>query len=493
MSIGVTPEVGTSTWQIDPVHSTAQFKVKHMMISNVKGEFTSVTGALELNETDITKSKLEASIDATTINTRTPQRDAHLKSADFLETEKFPVLTFKSTSVSKETNGDLAVKLTSPCSDDSARIRTMRGDLSLKSFVRFALWIALTSAAFGQQKVDPQRSQGPPQRPAQNTFVRSYPGSDKPGSKVVRTRTESGDREVIAEIVEVPGPDGRFATATKTTTETVGIGSNSVKITREVFGNGAYGRLTLIETSVAHQENFPDGTTQTTTDTWVPDLSGRLNLSSRRIEQTKSLGPDVQQTLTTLYVPTINEPLRETERVLKRKRRVRPDLVQTDSQRNVRDVNGQWQTTETRTQEVRTAGRNEVVEEETVRNLDHNGKLTVSKKTITHRSTNNGLDHVVTEVYSPYTPGLATEPGNRLALNQRIRVTTSNAGSQTISEKEAPDPSVLNGPIRLVARTVETVRQIGPDAWETQRQTFTLDGSGRLVLTTADEEETKGK
>jgi polyisoprenoid-binding protein YceI len=110
MSTEVIAEVSTSTWQIDPVHSTVQFKVKHMMISNVKGEFTSVTGTLELNETDVTKSKLEASIDATTINTRDPQRDAHLKSADFLETEKFPVLTFKSTSVSKETNGDLAVE-----------------------------------------------------------------------------------------------------------------------------------------------------------------------------------------------------------------------------------------------------------------------------------------------------------------------------------------------------------------------------------------------
>jgi polyisoprenoid-binding protein YceI len=110
MSTAVEPEVSTSTWQMDPIHSTAQFKVKHMMISNVKGEFTSVSGTLQLDETDVTKSKLEAFIDATTINTRDPQRDAHLKSADFLDTEKFPVLTFKSTSVSKETNGDLAVK-----------------------------------------------------------------------------------------------------------------------------------------------------------------------------------------------------------------------------------------------------------------------------------------------------------------------------------------------------------------------------------------------
>ena len=103
---------------------------------------------------------------------------------------------------------------------------------------------------------------------------------------------------------------------------------------------------------------------------------------------------------------------------------------------------------------------------------------------------------MVTEVYSPYTLGLAPEAGNRLALNQRIRVTTTptaNGGSQTISETEAPDPAVLNGPIRLVTRTVETVRQSGPDVWETQRQTFTLDGSGRLVLTTKDKEEAIGK
>ena len=92
VSTEVRPEVSISTWNIDPVHSTAQFKVKHMMISNVKGEFTSVTGSLELNNNDITKSKVEASIDATTINTRDSQRDAHLKSADFFDVEKFPAI-----------------------------------------------------------------------------------------------------------------------------------------------------------------------------------------------------------------------------------------------------------------------------------------------------------------------------------------------------------------------------------------------------------------
>ncbi|MGA9305800.1 MAG: YceI family protein [Candidatus Sulfotelmatobacter sp.] len=111
MSTVAAPEVtAVTTWNIDPVHSTAQFKVKHMMISNVKGEFTAVTGKLELNNADITKSKIEASIDASSINTREPQRDAHLKSADFLDVEKFPVLTFKSTRVSKVKVDELSVE-----------------------------------------------------------------------------------------------------------------------------------------------------------------------------------------------------------------------------------------------------------------------------------------------------------------------------------------------------------------------------------------------
>src|SRR5277367_5579432 len=105
------PELtATTTWNIDPVHSTAQFKVKHLMISNVKGEFTAITGKLELSGTDISKSRIEASIDAATINTREVQRDAHLKSADFLDVEKFPVLTFKSTRVSKVGIDELAVE-----------------------------------------------------------------------------------------------------------------------------------------------------------------------------------------------------------------------------------------------------------------------------------------------------------------------------------------------------------------------------------------------
>jgi polyisoprenoid-binding protein YceI len=101
---------GTSTWNIDPAHSAAQFRVRHMMISHVNGEFRNITGKLELNGSDITKSQVETSIDAATINTREADRDQHLKSADFLDVEKFPTLSFKSTHISRKGDDELAVE-----------------------------------------------------------------------------------------------------------------------------------------------------------------------------------------------------------------------------------------------------------------------------------------------------------------------------------------------------------------------------------------------
>src|ERR1700723_789521 len=77
MSTLATPQTatGVTTWNIDPVHSVAEFKVKHMMISNVKGQFTRVQGELNLDENDLTKSSIEASIDAASIHTRDEEQD----------------------------------------------------------------------------------------------------------------------------------------------------------------------------------------------------------------------------------------------------------------------------------------------------------------------------------------------------------------------------------------------------------------------------------
>jgi polyisoprenoid-binding protein YceI len=90
-----------SEWEIDPAHSTAQFSVKHMMVTTVRGQFDKVTGRVALDDKDPTKSSIDVKIDPATINTREPKRDEHLKSADFFDVKKFPEITFKSTKIAK--------------------------------------------------------------------------------------------------------------------------------------------------------------------------------------------------------------------------------------------------------------------------------------------------------------------------------------------------------------------------------------------------------
>jgi polyisoprenoid-binding protein YceI len=98
-----------SDWVFDSAHTSAQFAVKHMMVSTVRGAFSKVTGSVHLDDKDVTKSSVEAVIPVDTVDTREPKRDAHLKSPDFFDAAKFPTLTFKSTSVSAGAGGHLSV------------------------------------------------------------------------------------------------------------------------------------------------------------------------------------------------------------------------------------------------------------------------------------------------------------------------------------------------------------------------------------------------
>ncbi len=86
----------TSTWNIDPAHSTAQFTVRHLGISNITGSFMKVTGTVVLNDRDITQSEVSATIDVNSVDTRVEARDKDLKSPHFFEVEKYPTIEFKS-------------------------------------------------------------------------------------------------------------------------------------------------------------------------------------------------------------------------------------------------------------------------------------------------------------------------------------------------------------------------------------------------------------
>ena len=101
---------GTQTWNIDPVHSNISFSARHMMISDVKGEFDKFSGTITANDDDPKSVEIIATIDAASINTRAEKRDNHLKSPDFLDVAKYPTITFKSVKI--EPDGDGKWKVT---------------------------------------------------------------------------------------------------------------------------------------------------------------------------------------------------------------------------------------------------------------------------------------------------------------------------------------------------------------------------------------------
>lgn len=94
-----------ATWTIDESHSQALFTVKHLMVSNVTGKMTGLKGAVDIDDADVTKSKVDVTIDVNTINTDNNKRDDHLKSPDFFDTKKFPSMKFVSTKVEKAGEG----------------------------------------------------------------------------------------------------------------------------------------------------------------------------------------------------------------------------------------------------------------------------------------------------------------------------------------------------------------------------------------------------
>lgn len=118
-------------WALDPSHSNVEFSVRHLMIATVKGRFGAVTGTVALDD-DLTRSEVDITIDAASIDTREAQRDAHLRSPDFFDVEQFPSLTFKGRRIT----------------DVSGDSFTLAGDLTIRGLTRE---VALAVTRHGQQ------------------------------------------------------------------------------------------------------------------------------------------------------------------------------------------------------------------------------------------------------------------------------------------------------------------------------------------------------
>jgi polyisoprenoid-binding protein YceI len=144
-----------SSWTIDATHSQVGFAVKHLVISNVRGEFGAYRGRVLLDESDVTRSTVDATIDVNSIDTKVADRDAHLESADFFDAAKYPTITFKSTKVARagkarlEVTGDLSLRgVTKPVVLDVATTPEVKG-MSGETRRGFAATTKISRKAYG--------------------------------------------------------------------------------------------------------------------------------------------------------------------------------------------------------------------------------------------------------------------------------------------------------------------------------------------------------
>src|SRR5256714_11249388 len=114
-AVQIAPVGAKTVWKLDPAHTLVEFSAKHLMISTVKGRIVGVDGIIRIDATDVANSSVEVTLDARTLDTRIEPRDQHLRSADFLDVEKFPAITFRSTSIEGDElnfklTGDLTIR-----------------------------------------------------------------------------------------------------------------------------------------------------------------------------------------------------------------------------------------------------------------------------------------------------------------------------------------------------------------------------------------------
>ena len=333
-----------------------------------------------------------------------------------------------------------------------------------------------------------------PQQPASTIIERTSPGGPPP-SRLIQTRTSSNGRESIVEVLEVHRLSGRLEPLRETRTDTVRTGPATTRISRELYGFAEPRQPVLVERSQTDQDTSADGSTHTVQRSWAPNVNGGLGPVVQQVESTRSVASDRSRSETTVLYLGTNGTLEDRERTEHTERRVGTGEIREETTQRLRDLNGRWQPTETRNREIRGAGTGETIEEEVVERPDLNGRLTLTERSVTRRSRTDGRDDVVTETYAQQDHGY-TASAAPLRLTRRVRSSTTAAGDggrSTIEEVEARSLVSPGDALRVVQRSLVTVRRIGPNRWVTDRQIFELDANGRMSLTATESEETTGQ
>jgi len=343
------------------------------------------------------------------------------------------------------------------------------------------LVIAVTSTAqAGQQTTG---------RPASQVIEQTDVSPGRLPWRLLRTTNQTADRETTTETEQIPDLDGRMAPVRETVVEIIRAG-RIVRTNSKTFELGSSGQRRLAETRESTEAGSADGAVHATNTTRRSDVNGRLAITER-VTEDGATTPGARRIERTLDRPDPNGQLRPAQRTEHTERLIAPQTVRATTTESHVDVNNQWQTTEVRNRDVRSiAGMEET--EETSLERDLNGALWERERTVSRLTNQNGQEHLLIERFTddgryPVSSSLRRTPSSRVRRTTTVR---ADGDREIVEDVEERSPVASDDPLRLVRRTIETVRRTGAGRWETNRQVFERDPNNRLVLTILETEET---
>jgi hypothetical protein len=267
---------------------------------------------------------------------------------------------------------------------------------------------------------------------------------------------------------------------------------------REFFRFVAQGKRGPVEAIAIARELSAEGVfpavITNTRDASFVDINGQITLTSRQIQRAVSPSMGQREISVSDQRPDLDGRLQEVLRTATSERRM-GDVFQRDTTLFSRDLNGRLGPIETRSQVIRTIAAPEDVEEETIRRLDIDGRLALDERNVVWHTRTGDREQAVTETFARNVAGVIGAE-ERLELVRRVRRTTTLApdgGGDIIEEVEERTPGMPGEPIRLVRRTVETVRRVDPDRWTMTRQLFMVGPNREFLLIERDTGDATGR
>jgi len=296
------------------------------------------------------------------------------------------------------------------------------------------------------------------------------------------TRTETEQGQVVTERLETPGINGRYELLAETEEETIEVDANTTRVIRRLFNRGPDGRRTLIEVTEEEQQRLPDNAERVVRTVSKPNMNGRLRLTRREIQQTAQVAASTRETKITVLEPDVNGGLAATQQINQTEQQKEEGLVVVERTHRLPDGNQSWEAYETRERVIRTEGE-EVRSEEQVFRKDANRKLSLAERVLSHEWKDaEGAEHQTIETHSRNIDGTTRTGDGRLTVVERIstvRRTEANGSQQTTQEVEQRLMVAPTAPLKVIERTLEFSRPVGPGGAQINRTVQKLDPNGK--------------